>query len=80
MTLYQSDISIIEKETKSIAKLMDQEERQWFQFQKEITKQKLAQKQAQAYHSKQRAVVKSFLRNVNYLLGHLLQLKKSNLP
>ena len=26
VTLYQSDISIIEKETKSIAKLMDKEE------------------------------------------------------
>lgn len=38
MTLYQSDASIIEKETKSIAKLMDEEEQQWFQSQKEITK------------------------------------------
>lgn len=38
MTLYQSDTSIIEQETKSIAKLMDEEEQQWFQSQKEITK------------------------------------------
>ena len=46
MTLYQSDISIIEKETKSIAKLMGEEDWQWFQSQKEIMKQILAKKQA----------------------------------
>ena len=57
MTLYQSDTSIIEKETKSIAKLMDEEEQQWFQSQKEIKKLKLAEKQAKIYHLKQRAVV-----------------------
>ena len=36
---------------------MDEKELQWFQSQKEITKQKLAEKQGKSYHSKQRAVV-----------------------
>lgn len=41
---------------------MDEEKWQWFQSQNEITKQKLAKKQAKASHSKQRLL--SFLRNV----------------
>ena len=36
---------------------MDEEQPQWFQSQKEITKQKSAEKQVKGYHSKQRDVV-----------------------
>ena len=36
---------------------MDEKELQWFQSQKEITKQKLAEEQGKSYHSKQIAVV-----------------------
>ena len=46
-----------ETETKSIAKLINEEQRQWSQSQKEIKKQKLAKKQDKAYHSKQTALV-----------------------
>ena len=51
MTLYQTNISVIEKETRSIVKLLDEEEQIWFQSQKEITKMKLAQKRQKALHS-----------------------------
>ena len=56
MTLYQSNITTIEKETKLIAKLLDEEERVWFESQKEITKRKLAEKQARGVSSFSREI------------------------
>ena len=56
MALYQSNITTIEKEMKSIAKLMDEEEKGWFESQKEITKRKLAKKQGKGVSSRERLV------------------------
>ena len=57
MTLYQTNISSIEKETRAIARLLDAEEQKWFEAQREITKQKLAEKHRKAVHSKERSTV-----------------------
>ena len=48
MTLYQAKVVNIDKETKEIAKLLDEDERKWFSSQEEITKGKLAEKRAKA--------------------------------
>ena len=48
MTFYQADVKTIDKETRSIAKLLDEEEIKWFESQHEITKAKLAEKWAKA--------------------------------
>ena len=45
MTLYQADVKTIDKETRTIAKLLDKEEMKWFESQREITA-KLAEKRA----------------------------------
>ena len=48
MTLHQAEEVIIDKETKAIAKSLDEEERKWFMCQVDITKGKLAEKRAEA--------------------------------
>ena len=53
MTLYQVKVVNIDKETKEIAKLLDEEERKWFSSQ-EITKGKLAEKRAKAIRKDER--------------------------
>ena len=54
---------------------MDKEEQQWLQSQKEITKQKLSEKQAKAYQSNQRAVV--LLEKCKFHSGPLASVEES---
>ena len=54
MTLYQAKVVSIDKETKAIAKLLDEDERKWFNGQEDITKNKLAEKRAKAIRKDER--------------------------
>ena len=48
MTLYQAKVVSINKETRAIAKLLNEDEKKWFSSQEDITKGKLAEKRAKA--------------------------------
>ena len=48
MTLYQSNVVSLDKETRAIAKLLDEDEREWFNTQEEITRRKLVDKNEKA--------------------------------
>ena len=50
MTLYQANVTKIDAEMKNIAKILDEEERKWFQEQTEITKAKIAKRKEKALH------------------------------
>jgi hypothetical protein len=50
MTLFQANVKSIDQETRKIAKLLDENERSWFQEQKKITEEKIRIRREKAIH------------------------------